>query len=130
LTIAKRLNSQKNATSLIDHSNGTTSIDEILHNAWDPEKKQSRNSQRRLGKLDPETGEFIPSKRLGIHGAAASDPAVTARTFISGLVLLIQIGKDIGLEKALKKACPRHRDQILSWVWYLNSFVSTVMGTV
>jgi len=113
-------NHSENKRVFHKHPNGTTYVYEILHNVWDPEKKQSRNSQRCIGKLDPETGEFIPSKRLGAHGAAALDPAVTARTSISGPALLLnQIGKDIGLEKTLKKACPRHWDQILSLAWYL-----------
>jgi hypothetical protein len=33
---------------------------------WDKEKQQARNRRICLGKLDPETGEIIPSKRVYI----------------------------------------------------------------
>ena len=32
---------------------------------WNKEKKQSYNKQRRIGKLDPATGELIPNKSRG-----------------------------------------------------------------
>ena len=33
---------------------------------WDPEKKQSRSKRRVIGKIDPETGEIVPTgKRRG-----------------------------------------------------------------
>ena len=32
---------------------------------WDEEKKQSRSKRRVIGKLDPETGEIIPTGRRG-----------------------------------------------------------------
>lgn len=32
---------------------------------WDEEKKQSRSKRRVIGKLDPETGEIVPTGRRG-----------------------------------------------------------------
>ena len=32
---------------------------------WDPEKKQSRSKRRVIGKLDPVTGEIIPTGKRG-----------------------------------------------------------------
>ena len=32
---------------------------------WDPEKKQSRSKRRLLGKLDPVTGEIVPTGKRG-----------------------------------------------------------------
>lgn len=32
---------------------------------WDPEKKQTRSNRKLLGKLDPETGEIIPTGKRG-----------------------------------------------------------------
>ena len=32
---------------------------------WDEEKKQSRSKRRVIGKLDPETGEVVPTGRRG-----------------------------------------------------------------
>ena len=32
---------------------------------WDPEKKQSRSKRKCIGKIDPETGEMIPTGKRG-----------------------------------------------------------------
>ncbi len=59
------------------HPNGTTYVYEIISNVWDPGKKQSRNKQVCIGKIDPDTGELIPSRRLLKEDrGAAVDPAV------------------------------------------------------
>lgn len=34
---------------------------------WDKEKKQPRSKRKYLGKVDPETGEIIPSRGRGSH---------------------------------------------------------------
>lgn len=44
---------------------------------WDEEKKQSRSKRRVIGKLDPETGEIIPTGKRGRKPKDAS--AVPAR---------------------------------------------------
>lgn len=43
---------------------GTTYVYESK-SYWDPEKKQSRNKKKLLGKLDPVTGELIPTGPIG-----------------------------------------------------------------
>lgn len=40
---------------------------------WDEEKKQSRSKRRVIGKLDPETGEIIPTGKRGRKPKAAPD---------------------------------------------------------
>ncbi len=100
--------------------NGTIYVYEIVESGWDKEKKQSRNNQVCIGKLDPVTNELIPSKRLGEHGAAALDPAVTASTSISGPALILKkIDQDIGLSQILRKACSDHWQEILSLAWFI-----------
>ena len=42
---------------------------------WDEEKKQSRSNRRLIGKLDPETGEIIPTGKRGRKPKEASAPA-------------------------------------------------------
>lgn len=32
---------------------------------WDSEKQQARSKRRLIGKLDPETGEIVPTRKLG-----------------------------------------------------------------
>ena len=47
---------------------------------WDEEKKQSRSKRRVIGKIDPETGEIIPTGRRGLKPkeATVSPAAVPA----------------------------------------------------
>ncbi len=87
---------------------------------WDKEKKQPRNKQICIGKLDPETGEVIPSKRLDPVQAAARDPAVTATARIVGPALLLDsIKAELGLEKILKACFPNTYQQILCMTYHL-----------
>lgn len=109
---------------LIHHrkQSGVTYVYELLEEYWDKDKKQMRNRQRCIGKLDPDTGKLIPSKRLGPHAAPAMDPAITAHTTVSGPALILRkIDEEIGLSKILKKACPDHWAEILSLAWYVLS---------
>lgn len=89
---------------------------------WDKEKKQSRNKQVCVGKLDPISKEFIPSKRLKPEQAAARDPAVTVSTSIVGpLMILDSITKKLGLCKLLKACFPNDCQQIQMMAYYLVS---------
>ena len=45
---------------------------------WDEEKKQSRSKRRVIGKLDPETGEIIPTGKRGRKAKEVSSPAAGA----------------------------------------------------
>ncbi len=67
----------------LNKKTGVTYVYEAT-SVWDKEKKQPRNKQVCIGKLDPKTGEFIPSKRLNPEQAAARDPAVTATSVVFG----------------------------------------------
>lgn len=99
---------------------GYTYVYEVIEEHWDKEKKQMRSKQRCIGKLDPVTGELIPSKRLGTHGTAALNDAVTATTTVTGPKLLLKkIDQEIKLSKILMKASPKNWEQILSLAWYM-----------
>jgi len=99
---------------------GYTYVYEVIEEHWDKDKKQMRSKQRCIGKLDPVTGELISSKRLGKHGDAFIDAAITAKTTVSGPKLLLEkIDQEIGLSKILKKASPENCEKILSLAWYL-----------
>ena len=101
---------------------GVTYVYEVIEEYWDKEKKQTRNKQRCIGKLDPVTGELIPSRRLGSHAGPAMNPTITATTTISGPRLILnQIDQDIGLSKVLSKAFPEHWAEVLSLAWYVAS---------
>ena len=99
---------------------GYTYVYEVVEEHWDKEKKQMRSKQRCIGKLDPVSGEIIPSKRLGKHGGAALNDSVTANTTVSGPKLLLEkIDQEISLSEILKQASPKNWEQILSLAWYM-----------
>lgn len=88
---------------------------------WDKEKKQSRNKQVCIGKIDPASGVFIPSRRLAPERAALSDPAVTASAMIIGPSLLLDsITSELELDRVLKACFPNAYRQILSMAYYLT----------
>ncbi|MDO9533740.1 MAG: transposase [Bacillota bacterium] len=88
---------------------------------WDKEKKQSRNKQVCIGKIDPKTGGFVPSKRLDPELAAVRDPAVTATAKIIGPALLLDsVTTELELDKILKACFPGAYQQILCMAYYLT----------
>lgn len=103
----------------VNKKTGVTYVYEAT-SVWDKEKKQPRNKQVCIGKLDPLTGEFVPSKRLNSEQAANRDPAVTATAKIVGPTLLLDsITAELGMDKLLKACFPKTFQQILCMVYYL-----------
>ena len=88
---------------------------------WDKEKKRPANKQVCLGKLDKETGEIIPSKRVkGTAKRAAVAPEVTAKAQVAGPYLLLeQLTSATGLDTMLKKCFPEIHAEILSMVYFI-----------
>ena len=70
---------------------GVTYVYSIEKCYWDKEKKGPRNKQICLGKLNPETGEIIPSKRRRktVERATAT-PGVVAVSRVAGPSLLLR----------------------------------------
>lgn len=100
---------------------GVTYVYEAV-STWNKEKKQARNKQICIGKLDSKTNDFIPSKRLAPQQAAVRDPAVTASAAIVGpSIVLDAITERLGLEELLKTCFPRDHRQILTMAYYLTS---------
>ena len=99
---------------------GVTYVYEAI-SVWHKELGQARNKQVCIGKLDPKTGEFIPSKRFDPQQAAVRDPIVTASAQIVGpAVVLDAISKRTGLEKTLKACFPSNHRQIAAMANYLS----------
>ena len=44
---------------------------------WDKDKKQPRSKRRYLGKVDPETGEIIPSRGRTVHSEEKASEETT-----------------------------------------------------
>ena len=108
----------------LNHLNKKTGITYVYESFsfWDKKKKQSRNKQVCIGKLNPATGEFIPSKRLDSNQAAARDPNVKASAKVVGSSIILDSFTDqLGLKKLLKSCFPREYLQILTMAYYLVS---------
>lgn len=43
--------------------NGVTYVYEVYENYWNKEKKRPESKRRLIGKIDPETGEIVPTSR-------------------------------------------------------------------
>lgn len=106
----------------VHHVNKTTGVTYVYESTsyWDKAKKQPRNKQICIGKLDPISGTFIPSKRLSHEQAAVRDPVVTASAEIVGPSLILDaIGDRLGIKSLLKFCFPKEYERILIMVYYL-----------
>ena len=96
---------------------------------WDKDKQQSRAKRRLIGRVDPVTGQIIPThkktvimpeKVLPEKGKTAWIPAVDiTRTYYGATYLLDQIGSMTGVAEDLKKCFPSTWRQILSIAYFL-----------
>lgn len=111
------------------HTNKNTGVDYVYEYIpyWDKEKKQGRNKQVCIGKLDPDSGELIPSKRFTSPQSLKSpqqetepDLTITASAQIIGPSLILNSLKDnLGLETLLKSCFPAFYQQIMMIAYYL-----------
>ena len=103
----------------INKKTGVTYVYEAV-SVWNKELGQSRNKQVCVGKIDPTSGAFIPSKRLNPHQAALRDPAVTASAQVVGPTMVLEeFSKRTGLGKLLKSCFPHTHLQMLAMANYL-----------
>ena len=88
---------------------------------WDKDKKQARNRQVCLGRIDEETGEAIPSNRKQrTEKRAAVAPDITASAKVYGpYLLLTKLTNDLGLAVALRKSFPDTHEEILSLAYFI-----------
>lgn len=90
---------------------------------WDKEKKSPRNRQVYLGKVDPETGELLSSRRKDKAGedigqAPASGVSVTSR--VAGPFLLLErIGRKYRLGKLIRRCFGDDAELVMSLVFFL-----------
>ena len=110
----------------VEHTNKKTGIVYVYESVsvWDKEKKQPRNKQVCIGKLDPATGELIPSKRLqqtsvpDAESAIIASPLATA-TIVGPAMILDAMTERLGLLPVLRSAFPDSHADILSLAYYL-----------
>lgn len=94
---------------------------------WDKEKQQARNRRICIGKIDPETGGIIPSKRMleieeggGYPASRGRKPSLECKRLFCGATHLFdRIGERIGVTEDLRHCFPETWRQILSVAYYL-----------
>jgi len=93
---------------------------------WDKDKKQSRARRRCIGRLDPETGEVVPTRKRKASVLRWENPkrgpapiTLPARRFYGATYLFDRIGEEIGVIQDLKRCFPDSYRQILSIAYYL-----------
>lgn len=115
---------------IVYQKNKKTGITYVYDNQpyWDKEKQQSRAKRTLIGKLDPETGEIVPTRpykkdKTPEHTRSANPGPVPItkiqRSFFGASYLLDKIGQMTGVIQDLKSCFPEHYKQILSVAYYL-----------
>ena len=116
--------------SLIKHLDKRSGITYVYESTsyWDKEKKQPRSRRTLIGRLDPETGEIVPTDGRGkrrqtstaTHAKRGPVSATqTSRLFFGATYLLDQIGIETGVAADLKTCFPDTYKQIQSIAYYL-----------
>lgn len=111
---------------LKNKKNGVTYVYESV-GYWDKEKKQTRNHRKCIGKLDPNTSEFIPSKKYletmeTLLAKKKQGPVPShsyQRRFVGATYLFDSIGAKLGITSDLARCFPESYKQILSVAYYL-----------
>ena len=112
----------------LDKRSGITYVYEST-SYWDKEKQQPRSKRKLIGRLDPDTGEIVPTDGRGKRRSQPETespakrgpvPVVqTERLFYGATYLFDQIGAATGVAADLKTCFPATYKQILSIAYYL-----------
>jgi len=95
---------------------------------WDKEKQQSRSRRKCIGKLDPDTGKLILSKKYLVEKELEAlkkrppgpVPTVESNRLFHGATYMFDaIGKRLGVTHDLRQCFPDTYDKILSVAYYL-----------
>lgn len=103
-------------------SNGTVYVYEIVERYWDKAKQQARNRQVCIGRLDPVTGAFIPSKRLDSHLRKTLSQKTISPAKTGGPILVLDsVTRSLGLLPYLKEMAPEDFRSIFYLSYYMIS---------
>jgi len=95
---------------------------------WDKEKQQSRSKRTLIGKVDPVTGDIVPTRGYSKKSKDDVPPppkpgpapiTKTKRSFYGASYLFDQVGKITGIEADLKACFPDTYKKILSIAYFL-----------
>lgn len=69
--------------AIIKQTNKKTGVTYVYdsHSYWDKERKQHRSDRKLLGKIDPESGEIVPTRKKKEPDSAGGKPSVSVRDF-------------------------------------------------
>lgn len=113
---------QPNIIKQYDKRSGITYFYESI-SYWDSEKQQSRAKRKLIGKLDPETGEMVPTDGRMKKKKTAETPLPPLpeikRTFFGATYALSQLAKATGLTDDLKAIFPADYSALLALAYYL-----------
>jgi transposase len=116
--------------TIVFHTNKKTGITYAYENDayWNKEKQQSRANRKPLGKVDPITGDIVPTreyKKKSIvveeHSQKSGPVPMTKiqRSFYGATYLFNHIGNLTGVESDLKACFPSTYKQIMSVAYFL-----------
>ena len=113
----------------VRQTNKTTGITYVYESVsyWDKAKQQSRAKRVCIGKIDPATGNVVPTRKTKPKTIMSESPAKpgpipitkTARYFGGATHLFDEIGKNLGIRADLKQCFPEIYRQIMSIAYYL-----------
>ena len=96
---------------------------------WDKEKRQSRSKRICVGKIDPETGDIVPTRGRAKKGSKSASgkpektgpkPFVETRHLYYGATYLLnEFANELGLAADLRQCFPETYKQLLSVAFYL-----------
>jgi len=115
---------------IVYHTNKKTGTTYAYENEayWDKEKQQSRAKRKPIGKVDPTTGEIVPTRGYGKKEPITEEIALkpgpvpmttVQRSFYGATYLFDRIGGVTGVEADLKACFPSIYKQILSIAYFL-----------
>lgn len=115
--------------ALVRQTNKKTGITYVYESTsyWDKTKQQSRAKRVCIGKVDPETGNVVPTRKTkpkAVLPARSAKPGPvpttqTARYFGGATHLFDEIGKNVGITADLKHCFPESYRQVLSIAYFL-----------
>ena len=116
--------------ALVYQTNKTTGITYAYENTpyWDKEKQQSRAKRKLIGKIDPETGDIVPTREYKRELEGDDEKPIkpgpvpmtkVRRSFYGATYLFDKIGDITGIEADMKHCFPRIYKQLLSIAYFL-----------
>lgn len=106
----------------VKNPNGTTYV-YTNESYWDSAAKKTRHNRKCVGKIDPDTGGIVPTRKKA-SSIGLAEPAAACRCTVVTIgpsLLLDKAARETGLTKALCSIFPNDWQQILSCAYYLAS---------